>query len=153
MNKKDLKILACLRQNARMPLTKMSRTTQIPVSTIFGRLKENESKFIVKHTSLVDFSKLGYDTRANIAFKVARDDKQALKEYLMKHHSINSAYKINNGFDFMIEGIFKGILDMENFIEHVEEKFKILEKKSYFIIEDLKKEAFMSSLNILKIGE
>ncbi|MBR9691938.1 winged helix-turn-helix transcriptional regulator, partial [Candidatus Woesearchaeota archaeon] len=72
MNKKDLKIIAYLRQNARMPLTKMSRKTQIPVSTIFDRLKMNENSLIVKHTSLLDFSKLGYNTRANITLKVDR---------------------------------------------------------------------------------
>ena len=39
MNTKDMKMIAHLRQDARMPLTKMSRRTGIPVSTIFDRLK------------------------------------------------------------------------------------------------------------------
>jgi DNA-binding Lrp family transcriptional regulator len=151
MNKKDMQILAHLRQDARMPLTKMSRSTQIPVSTIFDRMKVHESSVIKKHTSLLNFAALGYNTRANIAFRVDRDDKEALKDYLMKHESVNSVYRINNGYDFMVEGIFEQIKDMEDFIDIVENKFKIQDKKSFFIIEDLKKESFMSNPDVLPI--
>lgn len=149
MNQKDLKIIAQLRQDARMPLTKMSKNIHIPISTIFDRLKVNEKEIIIKHTSLLDFTKLGYNTRANITLKVDRDDKKALKEHLMKHQQVNSVYKINNGFDFMVEGIFHQIKDMEDFMESLEQKFKILDKKSFFIIEDLKREMFMSNVNLV----
>ena len=149
MNKKDLLIISHLRNNARMPLTKMSRKTQIPVSTIFDRLKLNENNLIVKHTSLLDFSKLGYNTRANIMLRVDRDDKEGLKEYLVKNQSVNSVYKVNNGFDFMVEGIFRQIKDMEEFLDNLENKFKIQDKRSFFIIEDLKKEAFMNNADLI----
>ncbi|MBD3354799.1 winged helix-turn-helix transcriptional regulator [Candidatus Woesearchaeota archaeon] len=149
MNPKDLKIISHLRQNARMSLTKMSRKIQIPVSTIFDRLKESENKLIKKHTTLLDFDKLGYGARANINIKVDREDKESLKEFLLKNQSINSVYKINNGYDFMLEGIFKQIKDMEEFLDNLEERFKILDKKAYFIIEDVKREAFMSNADLI----
>ncbi len=149
MNQKDLKILSELRNNARMPLTKMSRKTQIPVSTIFDRLKLNEKDIIIKHTSLLDFNKLGFNTRANITLKVDKNDKETLKQHLMRHHQINSVYKINNGFDFMVEGIFKQIKDMEDFLEQLEQKFNIIDKKSFFIIEDIKREAFLTNTNLV----
>jgi DNA-binding Lrp family transcriptional regulator len=149
MNKKDLQIIALLRQDARMPLTKMSRNIQVPVSTIFDRLKASEASIIQKHTSLINFAALGFNTRANITLKVDRDDKDALKDYLMKHQNINSVLRINNGYDFMVEGIFHQIRDMEDFIDTVENKFKIQDKKSFFIIEDLKKESFMSDPDLL----
>ena len=145
MNKKDLQIIAHLRQDARMPLTTMSRKTNIPVSTIFDRLKANESSLIVKHTCLLDFNKLGYSVRANITFRVERDDKEKLKEFLLKNASVNSLYKINNGFDYLVECIFKQIKDMDSFMDDVENKFRIIDKQSFFIIEDLKKEEFMAN--------
>ena len=145
MNKKDLLIITHLRNNARMPLTRLSRKTSIPVSTLFDRLKANENKVIVKHTSLLDFAKLGYNTRANITLKVDKDDKDLLRDYLMKHQSVNSVYKINNGFDFMVEGIFRQIKDMEIFLDELDSKFKITDKKTFFIIDDLKRESFMAN--------
>ena len=89
MNKKDLKIVSYLRQNARMSLTQMSKKTQIPISTIFDRLKMNEDGLIVKHTCLLDFAKLGYNFRANLTMKVDREDKEALREFLMRSQSVN----------------------------------------------------------------
>lgn len=149
MKYKDLQIIAYLRQNARMPLTKMSRRSRIPVSTIFDRMKINEKEVIVKHTCLLDFSKLGYHTRANISLKVDREDKEGLREFLIKHRCVNSVYKISDGFDFMVEGVFKEIKDMNEFLEEVESKFKVEDRKAVFIIEDLKREAFMSNPNFV----
>jgi Lrp/AsnC family transcriptional regulator, leucine-responsive regulatory protein len=143
MNNKDLEIISHLRQNARMPLTIMSKKTRIPVSTIFGRLKTHADNVIAKHTSLLNFALLGYYARANITIKVDRDDKQIVKEYLTKHQAVNSLYKINNGYDFMIEGVFRQVSDMENFLDELENKFRISDRKSFFIIEDLKREAFL----------
>lgn len=145
MKQKDLLMLAHLRNNARMSLTNISKRTKIPVSTLFDRLKANEDGIIKKYTSLIDFSKLGYHTRANIAFRVEREDKEALKDCLIKSDFVNSIYKINNGYDFMVEGVFKQVKDMHNFIENLESKFKIVDKKMFFIIEDLKRENFMSN--------
>ena len=149
MKQKDMRIITYLRTNARMPLTLISRKTKIPVSTIFDRLKANENNIIIKHTSLIDFSKLGYNIRTNIAIKVDRNDKEALKKFLIMHHAANSVYKVSNEFDFMVECIFKQIKDMDEFMENLENKFKIQEKKAYFIIEDIKKEAFMSNPDLL----
>lgn len=149
LNKKDMELIAHLRTDARMPLTKMSKKTCIPVSTLFDRLKANEDKFIVKHTSLLNFEKLGYLTRANITLKVEREDKDRLKEFLLKNCSINSVYRINNGFDFMIEAVFKEIRDLEEFLDDIEKKFRITDKKSFFIIEDVKRESFMSDPNLV----
>ena len=149
VSEKDLKIISHLRQNARMPLTKMSRKTGIPVSTIFDRLKINEKELITKHVTLIDFSKLGYNTRATIIVRVHRDDKDALKEHLIKDMSVNSVYRINNGYDYMIEGVFRHVKDMEDFLDRLEIRFRIEEKKAHYIIEDLKKEGFMSNPNLL----
>lgn len=149
MNEKDMKILSFLRNDARISLTTMSRRTNIPVSTIFDKLKNYESKIITRHTTLIDFAKLGYPTRANISIKVDKDDREGLKSFLTLHQFVNSVYKINNGFDFMFEGIFKDLRDMEDFLELIESKYKIIDHKSHFIVEDLKREAFLSEPSLI----
>ena len=45
----------------------------------------------------------------------------------------------------MVEGIFKQIQELDEFIQIIEDKFKIIDRKSHFIIEDLKKEAFFAN--------
>ena len=144
MNKKDIKILSHLRNDARMSLTRMSKKTSIPISTIFDKIKLLQDDVIKKHTTLLDFNKLGYSTRANIMISVDRESKDPIKYYLTKNPCINSVYKINNGFDFMIEGVFRQIKDMEDFLDTLEQRFDIKDKQSYFIIDELKRESFMT---------
>jgi len=149
MNAKDLKILSHLRQDARMPLTKMSKKIQIPVSTIFDKIRNYENGLILRHTTLINFEKLGYSTRANISLKVNKEDREDLKNYLVKNQLVNSVYKINNGYDYMIEGIFKNIKDMEDFIECMEHKFDIMDHKCHFIVQEIKRESFMAEPDLV----
>ncbi len=148
MNTKDLEILSHLRHDARVSLTKMSRETNIPVSTIFDKLHAFEKKYILRHTSLVDFKKLGYMIRSHISIKSNKDNRESLVKFLTKNNSVNSLYKINNGFDFMFEGIFIDIQEMENFIEMLEEDYNIIDHKEHFVIEDIKRESFLAEPSV-----
>lgn len=144
MKQIDLLLLSSLRANARETLTNISRKTNIPVSTIFDKLKAHENGTIKKHTSIVDFSLLGFGTRANIALKVNKEEKDELKKFLMKNASVNSFYRINNGYDYLIEAVFRNILEMEEFCEKIDENFRIKAKQVFYIIEDLKREEFLA---------
>ncbi len=152
MKQKDLKIITYLRKDARIPLTKLSKATHIPVSTIFDRIKSNEKKMIIRHTSLLNFAEMGYNARANIILKVDKEDKETLRTFLLRSHDVNSVCKINNGYDFMIEGIFKQVKDMEDFMDELEAKFNIQEKNSFFVIEELKRESFMSEPDLIMLN-
>jgi len=145
IDKKEIVILANLRNNARETLTKMSRKTSIPVSTIFEKLKMYETGIIKKYTSLIDFTKLGYNTRATILVKTSKEYREPLREHLLLNKSLNSVYKINNGYDFMLEGIFREIKDVELFLEKLENDFGVTEKYVYYIVDEIKKEDFLSS--------
>lgn len=144
MDKKDIVFLTHLRNNARETLTKISKKTHIPISTLYDRLKMHEGSLITKYTTLIDFTKLGYLCKANITIKVDIEDRDEVKTYLLSQNSVNSLYKINNGYDFLIEGVFKHVKEMEDFMEAFERKHKVLDKNVYYIIEDLKREAFMA---------
>jgi DNA-binding Lrp family transcriptional regulator len=141
--KKDLLLMSYFRQNARENLTKISRITSIPVSTIFDKLKEFEKTVIQRHTTLVDFKKLGFDIRVNILFKVSRPNRDQFREFLLKNENINSVYKVNNGYDFLTEGIFKDMGAMHKFMENLD-RFEIEAKQEMFVLEDVKREGFLA---------
>ena len=153
VSKKDLLIIAELRRNARESLTEMSKHTKIPISTIYDRLKMNEGSLIKKHTTLIEFSKLGFYTRANILLKVEHDCKNEVKDFLIRHHRINSVFQVNNGYDFLAEGIFKHIKELEDFLEEVESKFRVQKRDVYYIIEELKRESFLSDGQLVELIE
>jgi DNA-binding Lrp family transcriptional regulator len=139
---KLLPFVCLLRQNARETLTNISKKTSIPVSTLYDRLRT--TAVIKKHTALLDFSALGYQCRALLCVRVERANRDMLQHYLERHPSLNSLYKINNGFDFFCEGIFRHVKDLEDFLDTVDAKFKLVGSTVYYIIEELCREKFMT---------
>ena len=139
-------LLSFLRSNGRESLTSLSKKTKIPVSTIFDRLRLYEQEVICKHTALLDFSKLGYTAKAKILLKVKKEEREELAKFLKSRKEINSADKINNGYDFILEGIFTNVKGLHQFMEDLEENFKLEEKQIFFIIDELLKENFLCEL-------
>ncbi|MDA2935404.1 Lrp/AsnC family transcriptional regulator [Acidobacteria bacterium AH-259-D05] len=119
----------------------------MPISTIFDKIKKYDNDLIRKHTALLDFEALGYSTRANIMLKVEKSRREDFQSFIKKDHRVNSAYRINNGFDFIIEVISKDGRELQDFVEVLEEKFKVIEKEVFYIIDDVKREAFLSNPN------
>ncbi len=140
-----------LRQNSRMKLTSLSRKTSIPISTIFDKLKSYDKGIIDRNICLLNFSKLGFHTKAHIMLKVNKKDKHEIKDYLKNNFNVNSLYKINNGYDYLAEGIFKNIKETEEFLEVLDEKFSIKSKVVHYIIDDIKKERFMDDPQLVDV--
>lgn len=151
LTKKDLVLLSHLRNDARLNLTKLSRMTGVPVSTIFDRLHHLKGGLITKHTTLVNFQALGFINRAHLAIKVRKDQREELKDVLASHHLVNTVYRINNGYDYLVEGVFRNARETEEFIQSLEERFEIADMHTYTIIEDIKREQFLTSPALLNL--
>tara|TARA_Y100000310_G_scaffold345334_1_gene463879 strand:+ start:1785 stop:2252 length:468 start_codon:yes stop_codon:yes gene_type:complete len=149
----DQLIIALLRENSRMTLTKMSKKTSIPVSTLYQRLKSYKEGIVKKHTALVDFNKLGFTARARVLLKVDKKKKEDLRKHLLTSQFTNELHKVNNGYDFMAELIFKSMKELEAYVDTLDEKFSIKEKKTFYIVDEIKEEGFLSKPDLIKIGE
>ncbi len=136
---KEMKILANLRQDARQSLVSISKKTDIPVSTVYEKIKQQESLTIKKYTSLLDFPSLGFNIRAKILVK------GDVKDYLMEHENVNSVFQLNDGFDFAADCIFKHMSEFKSFIEGLDG----VKKEVFFVTDELKREEFLS-LDYLK---
>lgn len=149
---KEMQMLAHLRQNCRITLTELSKKVGVPISTLFDKLQENlQKKVITKHAALFDFQKIGYPARATMLLRVDNTEKQKIADYLQKHANINSVYKINNGYDFLLECIFQDISELEQFSDNLETKFHIKVKETHYIVEDIKREGFLSETNDIPV--
>jgi DNA-binding Lrp family transcriptional regulator len=149
IKKKDITILAYLRQHARIPLTKLSRKSGIPVSTLFDKLK-TATPFVHKYTALINFQPLGFGTRAMVVLKVKKDQRGDIKEHLTNHKHVNSMYKINNGCDYLLDIIFTDMKELEDFLDDLEVKFKIEKKHVFYLLDIVKEEDFLSSPEYVK---
>ena len=143
MNPKSISLLSCLRTNSREKLTNISKKTGIPISTLFEMLKEVQGQVITKSTVLLDFSSLGYHTHAYVFLKIGENDKEKFRQYLICAEDVNSLYKINNGWDFVLETVHKNIKELDGFLEGISKKFNIENKKIHYLVDEVKKEGFM----------
>lgn len=137
LDEKELMVLSELRKDSRQSLAEISRKTNIPVTTIFDKLKRLEAELIIKHTSFIDFSKIGFNIK--VALLLKSNGKEELENFLINHGNINLICAISADYDYFAEGIFKGMGELYNFIEDTE---GIGAKKiaHYYIEEDIKKE-------------
>ena len=143
LTEKEVLLLKQFRVNARMKLTSMSRKTGIPVTSIFDKITNLDKIGIIKkYTILLDYELIGFEIKAILIIKINKKQKTDLKEFLSHHHSVNSLYRINNGFDFILEVIFKNMKIMDDFLEKIEKNFDILKLEIHYILEELKREDF-----------
>ena len=147
LQEKDMKIILELRKNSRESITKMARRTGIPVSTIFDKITQNKGGYIAKNTCLLNFSKIGFNTRAHVIVKVEREKREELRKQLSTSQNVNSVYKVNNGFDFSFEAVFRDVGELESFMELLRDKFGVIQDTVLYVLEDIKREGFMADKN------
>lgn len=143
----DLVLLTSLRSNARYTLTELSRLTKIPISTVFDKIRNYETTFITKYAPLIDFTKFGFFARASVVLKVGKQHLDQAKVYLLNHPNVNSLYKINNGFDFQVELVFRHMQELEEFLDLFSRRFAVKQIITFYLIDEIKKESFLTSMN------
>lgn len=146
---KDALFISYLRQNARETLTNLSKKTKIPVSTLHDRLRYNQDAYINKHTTLLNFNKLGFSTLVKFFIKLEKDSRMQFQEFITKHEAVNSLYRINNGFDYMMDLIFSNMDELEAFLDQIEDRFNIQDKKMHFVIREEFREKFLTNPALL----
>ena len=137
------KIISELREDSRMTLTDISEKTHIPITTIYTNMRKLEKDDIIKrYATLINFSKLGYSSAASIAIKIDKQDREKFKDFIRTNQSVNSAYEIDTGYDFLIEVVHKDQTELKLFLENISSSFNIIEKRVYLMINTLRKEEF-----------
>jgi Lrp/AsnC family transcriptional regulator for asnA, asnC and gidA len=147
---KDLLLLASFRNNARKTLTLISRDLGVPISTVFEKLKRYERWFIKRYTTLLDFQRLGFSMRVQVLLKVKREGREELKRFLLTHMNVNSLCRVSNGYDFVLEGIFKNMQDLHEFNMALE-SYDLLESRELFVLDDLRREDFLKDKQAVEL--
>lgn len=81
---------------------------------------------------------------------IEREERETMAAYLTKHPNVNTLCRITNGYDFIFECIFKNIKELETFIETIENKFHLKSKQIHYVVDDLKREGFLTDPKILE---
>ncbi len=71
-------------------------------------------------------------------------DKERFETYMTEHYLVNSVFRINNGYDYLVEAVFRNMRELTEFVQALE-KYHVKEHKEFFVLEDLKREAFLTT--------
>lgn len=143
LSEKDLAIIKSLRNNARKSLVHIASKIQMPTSTVYDKVGRYEQGIIKKYATIVDFEKLGYFKRMFIIIQTKEDERNAFQEFISQNEKVNSVYKINGDFDFLVEAVFKDEKEMYDFIRHLDGRFQT-RKRLHSVIKDIKRESFLN---------
>lgn len=148
ITRKDILLCTRLRENARETLTRMSKKTGIPVSTLYDRLQTHTGGLIKGFTSLIDFALLGYDVRAHMLIKVNYYDLEIIRAFLTNAHCANNVQSINGSYDFTAECVFRTLDELERFKKRLHEAGNVERLEVFIIVSDLKRERFLTSKDL-----
>ncbi|MBU1976091.1 MAG: Lrp/AsnC family transcriptional regulator [Nanoarchaeota archaeon] len=140
LKKNDLQIIGCLRSNARQTLSSISKRANVPISTVYDRIRNSEKELIKKYTSLVDFAKLGYGIRIKVLTKVL--NKQAFLQFIQEHSNVNSAYKLDGEYQYLIDCVFKDMKELSEFTDQINEMSS--DAKMFYVVDEIMQEEFLN---------
>ncbi|MBW3015754.1 hypothetical protein KY330_04995 [Candidatus Woesearchaeota archaeon] len=132
----ELLLLRFLRMDSRKSLASISKETSIPISTLFEGLKRLKKKVKLRHTSLLNYQRLGYNIRINFILQ-SRDKR--LKEFLMQNQNVNTLSSMMSSY--YAECVFRNFKEVIAFKEKLEEFCS--DTSEIMIIDELKREEFI----------
>ena len=142
MKKEDkIRMLKEFRRNSRSKLTDISKKTNIPVTTLFERMK-TLNEYFIKNTTLIDFSKLDYPLMIMYIIKISDEMKERFKKDIEKNPNLNNMHRISGKYNYLIESYFKTLKEANEFYEFLNKySDSIIEHQ---IINEIKKEEFFT---------
>lgn len=138
ITEKELLILSHLRQNSRKSVSQISRETKIPATTVYDIVDRLHRKGIIERdVAIIDFAELGFGFRMSLAVKAK--NKEGLLSFLMTNKSVNSLCRVSEGFDYLVDLVFRNIAEYELFKEDIS-RYGLTRLNEHHIIEEVKKE-------------
>ncbi len=110
---KDIKVIAELRQNARLPIRDIARKTGLRPSTVHQRMQRMAAEGVIeKFTIKLNNQAVGENFIVFILVKTSKD----IENKVFSDARIKEVFGITGSFDLMLKCKFKDITEFNNFI-------------------------------------
>lgn len=142
MNSHEKEIIKRLRRGKKVNVSAIAREMKLPVSTVADKIKKIDEKYVIKRSSLLNYSRLGYVSNHMLAIKARPSEKEGLLGFLKQQGCVNSIYHTNSNFSFLVEVVFRDNLEFINWLERMRAEFPI-EMQTFQILKVEDKERFL----------
>ena len=140
MDNLDYKILECLKSNARIKASQISKEIHLSVSAVLERIKKMENNNIIKnYTITVDNNKLGNGTSA--LMEVSLDHPKFYESFtniIEQNDKVVLCYYLTGEFDFMLKILCSSSEELEKIHRDIKSLEGVSRTTTYFILKDIK---------------
>ena len=140
MDNLDYKILECLKSNARIKASQISKEIHLSVSAVLERIKKMENNNIIKnYTITVDNNKLGNGISA--LMEVSLDHPKFYESFtniIEQNDKVVLCYYLTGEFDFMLKILCSSSEELEKIHRDIKSLEGVSRTKTYFILKDIK---------------
>ena len=111
MDETDLRIMRCLKDNARMSASEISARVNMSVSAVIERIRKMEQANIIKqYTIVVDHKNIGNDVTAFVTVSLEHPSyHDKFIEAINKNNQVNECHYMTGDLDFILKIITKSI--------------------------------------------
>ena len=138
----DYKILECLKDNARIKASAISKEIHMSVSAVLERIRKMETSGIIKnYTIVLNETKLGNDTSA--LMEVSLDHPKyydSFTDSVRKNKNIVFCYYLTGDFDFMLKILCSSSDDLERIHREIKSIEGVSRTKTCYILKNVKME-------------
>ena len=126
VDQKDLKIIAVLEEDGRMPLTQLAKKLHTSQQVISYRMQSLQKKQVIGgYYTIIDITKLGY-TSYRTMLRLTNTDENIRKEiisFLKEHPNILWIVDCGGKWDILVNFMAKNIVQYDSFLKELKNKF------------------------------
>lgn len=140
MDKIDLNILKCLKQNSRQTASIISQTINLSVSAVIERIRKMEQKGIIKrYTVILDEKQLGNDLTVFISIRLEHPKygEDFVKE-VEGHPNVAECYYIAGDVDYLLKVVTNSSNNLETVHQDIKQMAGVSWTKTLYVLSTIK---------------
>ncbi len=142
MDQIDERILALLKENARMSASDIGETINMSVSAVIERVKKLEASGIIKqYTVILDAQKIGKDISAFISVSLEHPKyNEGFQKIVREHPDIAQCYYITGDFDYLLKVVTESTALLEKVLDTIKSIQGVSLTKTIVVFSAIKEE-------------
>ena len=142
MDKIDVKIIECLKKNARENASVIGSQVNMSVSAVIERIKKLEANGIIKqYTVVLDSKKLGMDITAFISVSMEHPKyNNNFNEFVKTHKQITECHYITGDFDFLLKVNTESTGGLESLLNEIKSAGGVSLTKTLVVLSTVKED-------------
>ena len=140
MDKIDLNILKCLKENSRQTASMISQTINLSVSAVLERIRKMEQKgMIQRYTVILDEKQLGNDLTVFISIRLEHPKYgEAFAKEIALHPNVAECYYIAGDVDYLLKVVTNSSHSLETVHQDIKQMAGVSWTKTLYVLSTVK---------------